>query len=306
MFIKIDAREQELIRICKYYIEISPSFKGIEVQTVSLPIGDIIIADEKGQERLIVERKSLVDLSASIKDGRYEEQSYRLHGSDFHPHNIIYLIEGDVAKINTFRGHIDKTTLYSAMFSLNYYKGFSVMRSFSIDESGLMMCYLANKLRKSGDKEPYYKLEKKVLSTKMDDTTVVDENSTVDNSTVDKSTVDKSTVDKSTVDKSTVDKSTADKSTEENYCHVVKKVKKDNITPDNIGEIMLSQIPGISSVSAIAIMKEFKTIGGLILRVKEEGEACLTKISYVNEKQQTRKINKTVIANIIKFLNPEK
>ena len=296
MFIKIDAREQELIRICKYYIEISPSFKGIEVQTVSLPIGDIIIADEKGQERLIVERKSLVDLSASIKDGRYEEQSYRLHGSDFHPHNIIYLIEGDVAKINTFRGHIDKTTLYSAMFSLNYYKGFSVMRSFSIDESGLMMCYLANKLRKSGDKEPYYKLEKKVLSTKMDDTTVVDENSTVDNSTVDKSTVDKSTV----------DKSTADKSTEENYCHVVKKVKKDNITPDNIGEIMLSQIPGISSVSAIAIMKEFKTIGGLILRVKEEGEACLTKISYVNEKQQTRKINKTVIANIIKFLNPEK
>jgi hypothetical protein len=118
--------------------------------------------------------------------------------------------------------------------------------------------------------------------------------------------VDKSTVDKSTVDKSTVDKSTADKSTEENYCHVVKKVKKDNITPDNIGEIMLSQIPGISSVSAIAIMKEFKTIGGLILRVKEEGEACLTKISYVNEKQQTRKINKTVIANILKFLNPEK
>jgi ERCC4-type nuclease len=291
MFIKIDAREQELIRICKYYIEISPSFKGIEVQTASLPIGDIIIADEKGQERLIVERKSLVDLSASIKDGRYEEQSYRLHGSDFHPHNIIYLIEGDVAKINTFRGHIDKTTLYSAMFSLNYYKGFSVMRSFSIDESGLMMCYLANKLRKSGDKEPYYKLEKKVLSTKTDDTTVVDENSTVD---------------KSTVDKSTVDKSTVDKSTEENYCHVVKKVKKDNITPDNIGEIMLSQIPGISSVSAIAIMKEFKTIGGLILRVKEEGEACLTKISYVNEKQQTRKINKTVIANILKFLNPEK
>jgi len=286
MFIKIDAREQELIRICKYYIEISPSFKGIEVQTASLPIGDIIIADEKGQERLIVERKSLVDLSASIKDGRYEEQSYRLHGSDFHPHNIIYLIEGDVAKINTFRGHIDKTTLYSAMFSLNYYKGFSVMRSFSIDESGLMMCYLANKLRKSGDKEPYYKLEKKVLSTKTDDTTVVDENSTVD--------------------KSTVDKSTVDKSTEENYCHVVKKVKKDNITPDNIGEIMLSQIPGISSVSAIAIMKEFKTIGGLILRVKEEGEACLTKISYVNEKQQTRKINKTVIANILKFLNPEK
>ena len=295
MFIKIDAREQELIRICKYYIEISPSFKGIEVQSISLPIGDIIIADEKGQERLIVERKSLVDLSASIKDGRYEEQSYRLHGSGFHPHNIIYLIEGDVAKINTFKSRIDKTTLYSAMFSLNYYKGFSVMRSFSIDESGLMMCYLANKLRKSGDKEPYYKLEKKLSI----EPSVVEDSSTAVNSTVEEN----STVGENSTVK---ENSTVEKSTEENYCHVVKKVKKDNITPDNIGEIMLSQIPGISSVSAIAIMKEFKTIGTLIYRVKEEGESCLTKISYVNEKQQTRKINKTVIANIVKFLNPEK
>ena len=136
---------------------------------------------------------------------------------------------------------------------------------------------------------------------------IVEDKSTVEKSTVEKSMVEKSTVEKSTVEEnSMVEKSTVEKSTEENYCHVVKKVKKDNITPDNIGEIMLSQIPGISSVSAIAIMKEFKTIGGLILRVKEEGEACLTKISYVNEKQQTRKINKTVIANILKFLNPEK
>ena len=41
------------------------------------------------------------------------------------------------------------------------------------------------------------------------------------------------------------------------YCHVVKKVKKDNITQENIGEIILCQIPGISSITAIAIMKHF-------------------------------------------------
>jgi ERCC4-type nuclease len=148
-----------------------------------------------------------------------------------------------------------------------HYKGFSVMRSFSIDESALMICNIAYKLRKSADKEPYYKLEKKILPS----TTETTEEEPV-------------------------------ATTEENYCHVVKKVKKDNITPDNIGEIMLSQIPGISSVSAIAVMKEFKTVANLIAKVKEEGEKCLTQISYVNEKQQTRKINKTVIGNLVKFL----
>ena len=40
----------------------------------------------------------------------------------------------------------------------------------------------------------------------------------------------------------------------------IKKVKKENITEDNIGEIMLCQIPGISSVTSLAIMEKFKTI----------------------------------------------
>jgi hypothetical protein len=86
-----------------------------------------------------------------------------------------------------------------------------------------------------------------------------------------------------------------------NYCKVIKKVKKENITKDNIGEIMLCQIPGISSVSAIAIMKEFKTFQNLILKVNESTD-CLKNISYINCKGDTRKINKTVITNIVKFL----
>jgi hypothetical protein len=41
---------------------------------------------------------------------------------------------------------------------------------------------------------------------------------------------------------------------EKKYCQVVKKVKKENITRENIGEILLCQVPGISSQTAIAIM----------------------------------------------------
>jgi hypothetical protein len=78
-------------------------------------------------------------------------------------------------------------------------------------------------------------------------------------------------------------------------------VKKENITPDNIGEIMLCQIPGISSVTALAIMDKFKTLPELIKQVEENNE-CLKDISYTNAKGQTRKINKTSIANIAKYL----
>ena len=38
---------------------------------------------------------------------------------------------------------------------------------------------------------------------------------------------------------------------------VVKKVKKENITPENIGEIILSQIPGVSSHTSQIIMNKF-------------------------------------------------
>ena len=78
-------------------------------------------------------------------------------------------------------------------------------------------------------------------------------------------------------------------------------MKKENITPDNIAEIMLCQIPGISSVTAIAIMDKFKTIPNLIQEI-QQSENCLKDISYQNSKGQTRKINKTSLANIVKFL----
>jgi hypothetical protein len=88
---------------------------------------------------------------------------------------------------------------------------------------------------------------------------------------------------------------------EKDYVSVVKKVKKENITPDNIGEIMLCQIPGISSVTALAIMEQYKDIPNLIKEL-EANNACLKDITSTNSKGQTRKINKTSVANIVKFL----
>jgi ERCC4-type nuclease len=89
--------------------------------------------------------------------------------------------------------------------------------------------------------------------------------------------------------------------TDKDYISVIKKVKKDNITPDNIGEIMLCQIPGISCVTALAIMDKFKTISNLITSI-EKDEKCLDNIVYTTSKNQQRKINKSSILNISKFL----
>ena len=90
-------------------------------------------------------------------------------------------------------------------------------------------------------------------------------------------------------------------SSEKDYCAVVKKVKKDNITPENIGEIMLCQIPGISSASALAILAQFKTMPNLIKSI-ETDDKCLNNICTTDANGKSRKISKTAIATIIKFL----
>ena len=298
MNIKEDIREQELIQKMKQLIETIPSFKNIVLTTENLPIGDIIISNGT-EERLIIERKSVNDLIASIKDGRYEEQSYRLSGLNHPNHNIIYLIEGDVNRVNRFREnqHIEKLTLYSAIFSLNYTKGFSVIRTFSIDETAIFLCNTTNKLTKSEleNKKAYYSNFKQIRQIIPDadtiDTCKKEENQDANqNDNQDDKEIE-----------SMIPNEKEKESSDKDYINVVKRVKKENITTDNIDEIILCQIPGISSVTAIAVINKFKHIQGLIKAV-ENDITCLNDISYTNAKNQTRKINKTCIENIKQYL----
>ena len=269
MNIKIDVREGALINIIKANLEVISNFKDLKLIQEQLPLGDIIINDGT-KDLVIIERKSLSDLAASIKDGRYEEQSYRLKNLRHHNHNIIYLIEGDFARFNSFKDRIDKLTLYSAMTSLNYFKGFSVWRSMSLDETALMICNMANKLNKEKDKQPFFS---NVLS---------DPN-------------------KEVVSSEDVEVVSSINTSDKDYCSVVKKVKKDNITTENIGEIMLCQIPGISSASALAILLKFKTLPSLIKAIDLD-ITCLNSICTTDANGKSRKISKTAIATIIKFL----
>jgi ERCC4-type nuclease len=300
----IDNRERDLHKQIQYYLDSIEQFSNsgsgvsgkIQLSIVStpLPIGDVIIKlisrselEENTAieiEELIIERKSISDLLSSIKDGRYEEQSYRLNGSQIHNHNIIYLVEGSILTQSSSHAHYhnkftanpnkpnkenDKFTAYSAIFSLNYYKGFSVIRTVSLEESALFICNSANKLRKGimDKKKSYYTNYK------------IDTNSDILQNNETPSTYQSTP----------------------HYSQVVKKIKKENITPSNIGEIMLCQIPGISSTTAVVIMNKFHTMDNLIKNIKEHGVTCLKEITYTNN-DKTRKISKLSIENIIKFL----
>ena len=154
MKIKIDCREHDLIKQIHKMMEEIPRFKDIKIEIISLPIGDIIIENSKECLKLLIERKSINDLLSSIKDGRYEEQSYRLASYEHPNHNIIYIIEGDINRPKSFLNKSnDKQTTHSAILSLNYYKGFSVIRTFSLEETAFFILNSANKIGKENLKE---------------------------------------------------------------------------------------------------------------------------------------------------------
>lgn len=282
MIVKIDTRERELIKRCEELLVAVPAFKDLKIVVEPLPLGDIIICTNQGDnhiDNIIVERKSLSDLAASIKDGRYEEQSYRLNGLPHHNHNIVYLIEGDLAKFNSFKERIDKQTIYSAMFSINYYKGFSLMRSTSMDETAFIVCNMAYKIGKDPNKAPYFS----------------------QCSVVSNPDLESGSSELGPSDPGLIEPSTSLPSVSKDYCSVIKKVKKDNINEENIGEIMLCQIPGISSVTALTIMEKYKYLPNLVKCLQEDPE-CLNGISTTDANGKTRKISKTTIATIVKYL----
>ena len=210
----------------------------------------------------MIERKSINDLAASISDGRYSEQSFRLDKCQIHNHNIIYLIEGDIRNFkNTTR--INQKALYSTLLSLNIFKGFSVMRTFDLEETANLIIYFCEKMIKNEKCAFYYNQETK---------------QSLDNNEIQNNDEEKC-----------------------NYIDVIKQSKKSNITNENIGEIMLCQIPSVSKAISKLILMKYKTILNLIEAYKEDN-TILNNLKITDANGKERKVNKTAINNIVNFL----
>ena len=305
MRVVVDERETELydkldIAMC------SQSRAGcVDIEQEVLPIGDVLIQTNEGKDVLIIERKTFADLLSSIKDGRYEEQSYRLlNSSGFPPHSVFYLLEGMFSQL---RSPIESKIIYSAITSLQFFKGFSVYRTSTIKESADWILHMGEKIGRefAKGKIPYY-LSNAYLGNRRaiqnseeakhppQNILFPFANMSPEPASETEPSVNASETEPSLNASATTELSGAD------YCTVVKKVKKDNVTPDNIGEIILCQIPGISSVTAIAIMKQFKTFPNLIEELQKNSQFIENMTIETNGK--TRKINKTSLENIRKYL----
>jgi len=90
MEIIIDNRENSLIKLLEE--------NNINFEKKNLEIGDIQFI-ENDKLIYIIERKTVNDLGASIKDGRYKEQKVRLLANN--TSNIYYIIEGNIDNCNT-------------------------------------------------------------------------------------------------------------------------------------------------------------------------------------------------------------
>ena len=269
MIIKIDYRESDLHMLC---VTMNKYTTPIKIVSENIPLGDIIICNDDGTERIMIERKSLSDLASSICDGRYKEQSFRLNQCSIHNHNIFYMIEGQLKSYKSF-SRIDKRALLSSMVSISHFKGFSIHKTNDMQESAEWILQFADKLGRELGEKPFYSNvdvdENKVLCEK-----VLCEHDIAEHTKVNVSNND-------------------------SYSLNMKRVKKNNITPENIGEIMLSQIPNVSVPTAISIMKQYKTISSLITSLQND-EHCLDNIK--NDSGKERKINKTAISSIRKYL----
>ncbi len=108
----IDTREHA---VKKYFEKQDQSQLVIDV--VQLNVGDFQFWQDDKRLLMVVERKTYEDLAASIKDGRYYEQKYRLQELKNSTNcSIIYFIEKS-KKGNVING-IPKSTLESAVLSI--------------------------------------------------------------------------------------------------------------------------------------------------------------------------------------------
>ena len=294
MLLLIDERERDLYQVLYQILHCRGDVYPIKLEKRVLTLGDAAICEDMTERELVIlERKTLKDLIASIKDGRYEEQSYRLTHStaaDFHLHNVNYVIEGP---LNSIYNPIERKIVLGALSSIYYFKGFSIMRTNSVEETAEWIVALCHKMERelSKNRVPWFyqgRSSNPLTTNSQTNPTKLETNSQTDVANTETNTDIANT--------ETQEKVKA-------YCSVVKRVKSANLTPKNIGEVILCQIPSVGSETAQSIMQHFgNSLPQLVHALEQNGTACLDGLTTTDSKGKARKISKTCAANIHRFL----
>ena len=285
MKIIVDVRESVVYdKMLQFVSQQNISENTIEIKSMPLHIGDIYVTTNDDKHVCVIERKSLSDFISSIKDGRYKEQSHRLlHTTNMHPHNIVYIVEGAMHQI---KKPMEKKMLYGAMTSLQFYKGVSIIRTMNLHETVEYVLHFTEKVAKN---------QKESLSLKYENKGAAGDPNTMEEGGTEGEGKGKSGNSSSGIEE------------EDQSCEgvlyssfIVKKNKKDNITPFNIGNIILSQIPNVGSKVAEAIMQKYdNNLIKFLHALNDENEITKMKeITFSNG----RKIPSSSVSSMRKYI----
>lgn len=120
IILEIDYREKAII---KHIEEYKPDIK---YNITNLPIGDFVFKEDNTIS-YIIERKTILDLAASITDGRFREQKQRLLESIGQPDKIVYILEGN--KNQKKFGSISKSIIDSSILNLIFRHKYKVLHT---------------------------------------------------------------------------------------------------------------------------------------------------------------------------------
>ena len=270
----IDFREKDILKHCT---EMNKNI-NIEIKTENLLLGDILI------DKLLIERKTINDLAASIVDGRYREQSFRLLKALNEGYKVFYFIEGNM---DLYTGAITKNTLVSTIYCLTH-KGFQVLLTKNSNETAFFLLQFAEKMKKDTEKmkKDTEKIKKDTEKMKKDTEKMKDtETNILTNEIAEIPEIDE------------INTNTEIKVTYENTQGIIQTKKNKNITKDNISVFMLCQIPGISTTTAGVLLEKYGHITSLIHAMKENPK------EIEEFRNKDKKLNKNIIKNLNEYLN---
>jgi ERCC4-type nuclease len=153
----IDNRENDLIRI----------LQSEQSQIKQLFVGDIwigISGENVQQEGLIIERKSIKDLEASILDGRYREQRGRILAyCQEHNTRPVYILEGS---LSSGTGRLQKSAIMKFINRLILHYQISVLQTNSTQETAELIKTLVEQWN---EEDPMKSIRKKTDQIKVTD-----------------------------------------------------------------------------------------------------------------------------------------
>jgi crossover junction endonuclease MUS81 len=292
--LQIDNREIKLIELLKTYSTQNKTLIPIDVKP--LHIGDIIIEHtitinpNPVKYTIIIERKCVNDMIASIKDGRYKEQKIRLKAeiaNTSSPENqicFIYLIEGSQSDLRLPQ---DKTMLNGAIISSQFRDKIPIIRTYTMLESVEMILRLRDRLIK----DPH-DIFPSVANIQADNPIAIrDPEIASGNASGNASSNDNAYI---------------------NSLQNIKKQKKDNITPQNWNIMCYMNIPGISSSIALKIAEKYPSILDLIKAYEtvaaenpdsiESGELLLADIVLIETEKQKRRLGNVISKRVYDYI----